>query len=130
MYILDMQDSLRKYAGPGHWNDPDMLEVGNGSLTLTESRAHFSLWAMLAAPLIAGNDLRKVSKDVLNILTTRKSFPSIRIRWAFKLFRQSKIDSLEIWYKASENGDWALCFFIAAQKQSTCITMEKASHLR
>ena len=47
---------LREYAGPDHWNDPDMMEVGNG-MTVNEDRAHFSMWCMLAAPLIAGNDL-------------------------------------------------------------------------
>jgi len=116
MYILDMQDSLRKYAGPGHWNDPDMLEVGNGSLTLTESRAHFSLWAMLAAPLIAGNDLRKVSKDVLNILTDKEVISIDQDSLGIQAFRQSKIDSLEIWYKPLKNGDWALCFFNRGSK--------------
>ena len=62
--ILDMQDGLASYAGPGHWNDPDMLEVGNGGMTETEYRSHFSLWAMLAAPLIAGNDLRNMTPEI------------------------------------------------------------------
>jgi len=71
MQILDLQDALRKYAGPGHWNDPDMLEVGNG-LSLPESRAHFSMWCMLAAPLIAGNDLRRMSPEIAKLLTDRE----------------------------------------------------------
>ena len=58
--LIDQDATLSSYAGPGHWNDPDMLEVGNG-LTDTEGRAHFSMWAILAAPLIAGNDLRSMS---------------------------------------------------------------------
>ena len=63
--ILDQQVGLESFAEPGHWNDPDMLEVGNGGMTTTEYRAHFSLWAVLAAPLIAGNDLRSIrSKTV------------------------------------------------------------------
>jgi len=57
IWILDKQDTLWKYAGPGHWNDPDMLEVGNSGLTLEESRAHFSLWCVLTARLMAGNDI-------------------------------------------------------------------------
>ena len=57
--ILDKQVGLEKFAGPGGWNDPDMLEVGNGGLTTPESRAHFSFWALLASPLMAGNDIRK-----------------------------------------------------------------------
>ncbi len=66
---FDMQAGLAKYAGPGHWNDPDMLEVGNGGMTETEDRTHMSLWAMLAAPLITGNDLRNMSPETLKIIT-------------------------------------------------------------
>jgi len=60
---------LAQYAGPGHWNDPDMLEVGNGGMTDTEYQSHFSLWAIMAAPLIAGNDVRSMSPATKNILT-------------------------------------------------------------
>jgi alpha-galactosidase len=60
-----------QYAAPGHWNDPDMLEIGNGGMTDTEYRTHMSLWAMLAAPLLAGNDLRSVPQPILDILTNR-----------------------------------------------------------
>lgn len=59
-------------AGPGRWHDPDMLEVGNAPLTLDEQRAHFSMWALLAAPLIAGNDLRNMPPEVVSILTNRE----------------------------------------------------------
>src|SRR3989440_5231501 len=59
---------LAQYAGPGHWNDPDMLEVGNGKLSDTEYRSHFSLWAMMAAPLLIGTDLRKASAATFSIL--------------------------------------------------------------
>jgi alpha-galactosidase len=65
------QAGLEKYAGPGHWNDPDMLEVGNGKLTMAENRSHFTLWAMLAAPLLAGNDLTAMKPEVKEILTNR-----------------------------------------------------------
>ncbi len=79
--ILNEQAGLAKYAGPGHWNDPDMLEVGNGQstgagkpvryLTTAENRTHFSMWAMLAAPLLAGNDLPNMTPEVHAILTNR-----------------------------------------------------------
>ena len=69
--IINQQAGLAKYAGPGHWNDPDMLEVGNGKLTLAENRAHFSMWAMLAAPLLAGNDLPNMKPEIKAILTNR-----------------------------------------------------------
>ncbi len=67
--LIDQDAPLSRYAGPGHWNDPDMLEVGNGSLTTNQSTSHFSMWAMLAAPLIAGNDLRSMSSTIKTILT-------------------------------------------------------------
>ena len=66
--LVDANAKLDSYAGPGHWNDPDMMEVGNG-LNDTEGRAHFSLWAIMAAPLIAGNDLRKMSAATKATLT-------------------------------------------------------------
>jgi alpha-galactosidase len=72
MQILDAQVDLWEYAGPGHWNDPDMLEVGNPGLSVEESRAHFSLWCMLAAPLMAGNDLRNMPAEIREILTNQE----------------------------------------------------------
>jgi alpha-galactosidase len=66
--LVDQDANLYSYAGPGHWNDPDMMEVGNG-LTDTEGRTHFSMWAILAAPLIAGNDLRSMSAATKATLT-------------------------------------------------------------
>ena len=67
--LIDADAPLSGYAGPGHWNDPDMLEVGNGSLTQDENESHFSMWAMLAAPLLAGNDLRSMTAATTAILT-------------------------------------------------------------
>src|SRR5580692_285678 len=69
--ILEQQAGLEGYAGPGHWNDPDMLEVGNGKLSMDENRAHFSMWAMVAAPLLAGNDLTNMKPEIKAILTNR-----------------------------------------------------------
>ncbi len=69
--ILSEQEGLESYAGPGHWNDPDMLEVGNGRLNIRENRSHFSMWAMLAAPLLAGNDLPNMKPEVKEILTNK-----------------------------------------------------------
>jgi alpha-galactosidase len=67
--IADRNVDLHPHAGPDHWNDPDMLEVGNGGMTDDEYRAHFSLWAVMAAPLMAGNDLREMSDATRAILT-------------------------------------------------------------
>jgi Alpha galactosidase A len=66
------QSDLAKYAGPGYWNDPDMLEIGNGGMSTEEYRMHFSLWSMVAAPLIAGNDLRSTSPEILDILRNKE----------------------------------------------------------
>ena len=70
--LLSQQKGLTSYAAPGHWNDPDMLEVGNGKLSLAENRSHFSMWAMLAAPLLAGNDLPNMKPEIKDILTRRE----------------------------------------------------------
>ena len=59
---------LEKYSGPGGWNDPDMLEVGNGGMTTVEYQSHFALWALLKAPLIIGCDITNMSEDTKNIL--------------------------------------------------------------
>jgi len=69
MSILDRQADLHSYAGPDHWNDPDMLEVGNGGMSEDEQRAHFSLWAVIAAPLMAGNDVRAMTASTCAVLT-------------------------------------------------------------
>lgn len=66
--VLDVTAPLAAQSGPGHWNDPDMLVVGRPGLSLTESRSHFALWALLSAPLMAGNDIRTMSADVSAIL--------------------------------------------------------------
>ncbi|MGH9528763.1 MAG: glycoside hydrolase family 27 protein [Terriglobales bacterium] len=65
------QNDLARFARPGHWNDPDMLEVGNGGMSDTEYKTHMSLWSILAAPLLAGNDLRNMMPSIRDILTNR-----------------------------------------------------------
>ncbi|MFD5450958.1 NPCBM/NEW2 domain-containing protein [Streptomyces sp. NPDC127100] len=70
--ILKKNLPLAPYAGPGNWNDPDMLEVGNGGMTGTEYRTHFSMWSVMAAPLLIGTDLRKASDETLEILGNRE----------------------------------------------------------
>ncbi|MFF3372445.1 NPCBM/NEW2 domain-containing protein [Streptomyces sp. NPDC002680] len=70
--ILKRNLPLDGYAGPGHWNDPDMLEVGNGGMTDTEYRSHFSMWAIMAAPLLIGSDLRSASDETFGILGNRE----------------------------------------------------------
>ncbi|NUS27969.1 MAG: alpha-galactosidase [Streptomyces sp.] len=70
--ILRQNLPLAAHAGPGHWNDPDMLEVGNGGMTDTEYRSHFSLWSIMAAPLLIGSDLRNASDATYEILGNKE----------------------------------------------------------
>ena len=109
MHIVDLNEPLRKYAGPGHWNDPDMLEVGNG-MVVNEDRVHFSLWCMMAAPLIAGNDIRKMSAVTRSILTNKDVVAIDQDALGIQGFRYTANDSLETWFKPLSNGDWAVCF--------------------
>ena len=109
MPIVDLQKGLRKYAGPGHWNDPDMLEVGNG-MSVAEDRSHFSLWCMLAAPLIAGNDLRQMTKETNAILNNKEIIAVDQDVTGMEGFLYKSKDSLEIYVKPLSNGDWAVCF--------------------
>ena len=109
MTILDMQEGLREYAGPGHWNDPDMMEVGNG-FSVSEDRAHFTMWCMLSAPLIAGTNIQTASDETIEILTNEEVIAVNQDKLGIQGFKQSEADSMEIWYKPLENKDWALCF--------------------
>lgn len=107
--ILDKQDSIRQYAGPGRWNDPDMLEVGNG-MSVAEDRAHFSIWCMLAAPLMAGNDLHKMSEETKNILTNKEAIAIDQDPLGVECFRYYLFDGIEILVKPLSKGDLAICF--------------------
>ena len=124
LQILDKQDGLRQYAGPGHWNDPDMLEVGNGGLTMNENRAHFSMWAMLAAPLIAGNDLRSMSNEVREILTNKDVIAINQDALGVQGLRYNVKDSAETWTKPLANGDWAVTFLNRNKSKSISIDMD------
>jgi alpha-galactosidase len=106
--ILDMQDGLETYAGPGHWNDPDMLEVGNGGMTDTEYRSHFSLWSMLAAPLIAGNDLRSMRPEIRDVLTNKEVIAVDQDPLGRQGRRVRKNGDLEVWAKQMANGSRAV----------------------
>ena len=108
LQILDMQDGLREYAGPGHWNDPDMLEVGNG-MAVNEERAHFSMWCMLAAPLIAGNDMNNMSDATREILTNPEVIAVDQDTLGIQGFKYSARDGVEVWFKPLADGDWAMC---------------------
>jgi len=117
MRIIDLQNDIRKYAGPDHWNDPDMLEVGNGMST-SEDRAHFSMWCMLAAPLIAGNDLRKMTPQTNAILTNKDIIAIDQDSLGVEGYRYSQKDSVDTWVKPLKNG-LAICFLNRSLKPQT-----------
>lgn len=116
--ILNMrdQDELRKAAGPDHWNDMDMLEVGNGGLTPDEERTHFALWAILNSPLLLGNDLRNMSPQTLDILTNKEIIAINQDSLGIQGFKYKKEGTVEIWVKPMVNNEWAICFFNRSQQ--------------
>jgi len=105
------QNELAQYAKPGHWNDPDMLEIGNGGMTGAEYRTHMSLWAMLAAPLLAGNDLRQMSSETLAILTNREVIAVDQDKLGKQGSQAWKSGDQEIWTRQLSGGDMAVAFF-------------------
>jgi alpha-galactosidase len=109
LQIIDMQKPLRQYAGPDHWNDPDMLEVGNG-MSENEDRAHFSIWCMLSAPLISGNDQRDMKPETLRILTNKDVLAVDQDTLGVEAFVYSTNNAVETWFKPLTGGDWAVCF--------------------
>ncbi len=105
------QGKLAPFAGPGHWNDPDMLEVGNGGMTGDEYRTHFSLWSMLAAPLMAGNDLRTMSAETRAILTNREVIAIDQDALGREATRAFETGGVEVWTRPLENGSLAVGLF-------------------
>ncbi|MBO0723836.1 MAG: glycoside hydrolase family 27 protein, partial [Blastocatellia bacterium] len=91
------QGVLAPYAAPGHWNDPDMLEIGNGRMSPEEYRTHFSLWALLAAPLLAGNDLRDMTPETKEILLNKEVIAIDQDELGKPATRVSQDGSIEIW---------------------------------
>lgn len=106
--ILNEQAGLAKYSGPGHWNDPDMLEVGNGKLTPAENRTHFSMWAMLAAPLLAGNDLTHMTPEIRAILTNRDVIAIDQDRLGRQATRVYSDGEFDIWTRPLAGGALAI----------------------
>jgi alpha-galactosidase len=105
------QSDLAPYAAPGHWNDPDMLEIGNGGMSTPEYQTHMSLWALLAAPLLAGNDLQKAPPEILAILTNRDVIAIDQDRAGKQATRVFKSGDYEVWSKELANGEKALGIF-------------------
>ncbi|MGA3135947.1 MAG: glycoside hydrolase family 27 protein [Terracidiphilus sp.] len=109
--IASQQTGLESYSGPGHWNDPDMLEVGNGKLTLAENRSHFSWWAILAAPLLAGNDLPNMKPEIKAILTNRDVIAIDQDPLGRQGSRAYSEGEVEVWTRPLSGGALAIAVF-------------------
>jgi alpha-galactosidase len=105
------QDELAAFAKPGHWNDPDMLEIGNGGMDEDEYKTHMSLWAILAAPLLAGNDLREMSPGIAAILTNREVIAVDQDKEGKQGRRVSKSGDQEIWSRPLSDNEQAVALF-------------------
>ncbi len=109
--LLDRNVGLESFAGPGHWNDPDMLEVGNGGMTTAEYKAHFSFWALLAAPLMAGNDVRSMTTETREILTNKEVIAVDQDALGEQGRRVWKKEDLEVWSRPLADGGRAVILF-------------------
>jgi alpha-galactosidase len=109
--IVDLNEPLWPYAGPGHWNDADMLEVGNGGMTPVEYRSHFSLWSIMASPLMAGNDVAKMDEATRSILLNKEVIAVDQDRLGIQGRRVWKNGDSEVWMKPLSGGARAVLLF-------------------
>ena len=112
------QDELAPWAGPGHWNDPDMLEIGNGGMSDDEYRTHMSLWAILASPLLAGNDLRDMKPAILEILSNREVIAVNQDKAGKQGRRVSQSGAQEVWARPLSDGAIAIAMFNRGNAQA------------
>jgi len=129
--IVAQEKDLAKYAGPGHWNDPDMLEVGNGRMTNEEYKTHFSMWCMLAAPLIAGNDLRNMTPETKAILQNKEliSIDQDSLGRQATCYRDN--GDYQIWIKPLVNNEKAVCLLNKSdEKKSVLVDFAMLSQVR
>jgi alpha-galactosidase len=120
--VLDIDAPLAAQSGPGHWNDPDMLVVGRPGLSLTESRSHFALWALLSAPLIAGNDIRTMSADVSAILRNPRLLAVNQDRLGAGGRRVRDDGDTEVFAKPLSDGSVAVGLFNRGSSTATITT--------
>jgi len=108
---FQLQPGREKYAGPGHWNDPDMLEVGNGGMTDTEYQTHMSLWCLLSAPLLAGNDIRDMKPSIAEILMNKEVIAIDQDKLGKQGARVGQEGTVEVWAKPLADGGHAVGLF-------------------
>ncbi|MFI5729705.1 NPCBM/NEW2 domain-containing protein [Kribbella sp. NPDC051587] len=126
MSLLDQQVGLEQYSGPNAWNDPDMLEVGNSGLTYAESRAHMSLWSIMNAPLVAGNDLRSMPASTRDLLTD-PDVVAVNQDWAGRQGAKLRDDGdVEVWSKKLSDGGAAVVLLNRSPNTATISTTASA----
>lgn len=119
--IFDKQKDLARYAGPGQWNDPDMLEVGNGGMTTEEYKTHFSLWCMLASPLMSGNDLQNMSEDTKSILLNREMIAVNQDTLGRQATCYRDNGDYQIWVKTMANNEKVVCLLNKSDEKKTVL---------
>ena len=120
--IIRMRQNIRQYNGPGHWNDLDMMEVGNG-FTAAEDRVHFTMWCILSSPLVLGNDVRSMNKETRDLLTNKEVIAINQDSLGVQGFRFMNENDIEIWVKALANDEWAIAFVNIAMPKIQSITI-------
>lgn len=129
--IFNQQKDLSRYAGPGHWNDPDMLEVGNGGMTTEEYKTHFSLWCMLAAPLMAGNDLQNMSAETKTILLNKEVIALDQDTLGRQATCYRDNGDYQIWVKPLVNNEKAVCLLNKSdEKKSVLVDFALLAQIR
>ena len=119
--ILNQQKDLAKYAGPGHWNDPDMLEVGNGGMTTEEYKTHFTLWCMLASPLMAGNDLQNMTPETKSVLMNKEVIALDQDSLGRQAICYRDNGDYQIWIKQLVNDERAICLLNRSDEKKTVL---------
>lgn len=120
--IINKQADLYPYAKPGAWNDPDMLQFGNGSLTPTQNRSHLAMWSMLAAPLFLGTDISRLNSDLVGLLTNREMVAIDQDALGSQARRISTSDGLQVWARPLSGGDYAVALFNSTGTAATIST--------
>lgn len=113
--ILEMRKDIRQFSGPDHWNDFDMMEVGNG-MTNTEDKSHFTLWSLMASPLFAGNDLRIMKPETLKILTNKEMIAINQDKLGIQGFKYQSEKGVDVWIKPLSDDNWAIVFLNRSDK--------------
>lgn len=129
--IFNQQKDLARYAGPGRWNDPDMLEIGNGGMTTEEYKTHFSLWCMLASPMMAGNDIQNMSPETKLILLNKEVIALDQDSLGRQATCYRDNGEYQIWIKSLSNNEKAVCLLNKSdEKKSVLVDFSLLARVR